>query len=126
MRHKVPLNIRSCHILKWTHTQKNTQTEKTYWEKGLHDISFDRAQGFVLDYHEDLLLFLQIDEIPKPRFFRKSKKGKRKHNQTRSKNPPQTKIKHEDDSAITNEWCVTITIVLNIEQNLPDSTRHAF
>lgn len=38
----------------------------THREKGLDNVSLDRAEGFVSDENEDLLLFLQTDEVPKP------------------------------------------------------------
>lgn len=40
----------------------------THRQEGVDNVSFNRAQRFVSDHHEDLLLFLQADEIPKPRF----------------------------------------------------------
>lgn len=38
----------------------------THREKGLDNVGLDRAEGFVSDQNEDLLLFLQTDEVPKP------------------------------------------------------------
>lgn len=35
-------------------------------QEGVDDVRFDGAQGLVLDDHEDLLLLLQVDEVPKP------------------------------------------------------------
>lgn len=36
-------------------------------QEGVNNVGFDGAQGLVLDNHEDLLLLLQVDEVPKPR-----------------------------------------------------------
>lgn len=84
-------------------THKNTHTEETYGEKSLHNISFDRAQRLVLDHHEDLLLFLQIDEIPKPRFFRKSENERPAWSEkTPMGSPRQIKTTHNDNSTIAN------------------------
>lgn len=33
----------------------------------MNDVGLDGAQRFVPDHDEDLLLFLQVDEVPKPR-----------------------------------------------------------
>lgn len=35
-------------------------------QEGVDDVCFDGAQRLVLDDHEDLLLLLQVDEVPKP------------------------------------------------------------
>lgn len=43
-----------------------------YREKGLNDVCLDRAERFVFDDDEDLLLFFQVDEVTKPGFFGKS------------------------------------------------------
>lgn len=52
-----PIDL-SVHLaLPWPHRQE-----------GMNDVSLDGAQGLVLDHHKDLLLLLQVDEVPKPRF----------------------------------------------------------
>lgn len=35
-------------------------------QEGVHDVSLDGAQRFVFNDHEDLLLLLQADKVPKP------------------------------------------------------------
>lgn len=35
-------------------------------QEGMHDVRLDGAQGLVLDDEEDLLLLLQVDEVPEP------------------------------------------------------------
>lgn len=42
-------------------------TSDTHGQEGVDNVGFDRTQGFVSDHHKDLLLFLQTDEVPKPR-----------------------------------------------------------
>lgn len=43
-------------------------TLDTHRQEGVDDVGLDRTQRFVSDHHKDLFLFLQADEIPKPRF----------------------------------------------------------
>ena len=38
----------------------------------MDDVSLDGAQRLVFDQDEDLLLFIQVDEVTKPGFFGKS------------------------------------------------------
>lgn len=44
----------------------------------MDNVGFDRTQGFVSDHHKDLLLFLQADEVPKPRLLSQSGSQTRK------------------------------------------------
>lgn len=37
-----------------------------YREEGLDDVGLDGAEGLVFDDDEDLLLFLQVDEVAEP------------------------------------------------------------
>lgn len=40
----------------------------TYREEGLNDVGLDGAERFVPDDDEDLLLFLQVNEVAEPGF----------------------------------------------------------
>lgn len=40
--------------------------QSAYREEGLNDVCLDGAEGLVFDDDEDLLLFLQVDEVAKP------------------------------------------------------------
>jgi len=56
-----------------------TNTEVfSYREEGVDDVGLYGAERFVSDHDEDLLLLLQVDEVPKPRLLSQSarKKGK--------------------------------------------------
>lgn len=66
--------------------KKNSYFEPvcTHREKGLDDVSLDRAEGFVSDQNEDLLLFLQTDEVPKPGPLSQSANGQIKKNNTKT------------------------------------------
>lgn len=44
----------------------------THRQEGMDNVGFDRTQGFVSDHHEDLLLLLQANKVPKPRLFSQS------------------------------------------------------
>lgn len=37
-----------------------------YGEEGVNDVGLDGAERFVPDHDEDLLLFLQVDEVSEP------------------------------------------------------------
>lgn len=52
--------------------KKLAKAWRVYREKGLNDVCLDRAERFVFDDDEDLLLFFQVDEVTKPGFFGKS------------------------------------------------------
>lgn len=41
--------------------------DETYGEEGVDDVCLYRAERFVSDHNEDLLLLLQVDEVTKPR-----------------------------------------------------------
>ena len=41
----------------------------------MHDVRLDGAQGLVPNHDEDLLLLLQVDEVPEPRLFRQPAGG---------------------------------------------------
>lgn len=41
--------------------------EETYGEEGVDDVCLYRAERFVSDHNEDLLLLLQVDEVTEPR-----------------------------------------------------------
>ena len=43
-----------------------------YREKGLNNVCLDGAERLVFDDNEDLLFFLQVDEVTEPGFFGKS------------------------------------------------------
>lgn len=52
---------------------------RVYRKKGLNDVCLDRAERFVSDDDEDLLLLLQVDEVTEPGFLGKSvQKDKKK------------------------------------------------
>lgn len=44
----------------------DSAVKETHREESVDDVGLDGAQRFVSDHHEDLLLFLQVDEVPKP------------------------------------------------------------
>ena len=46
-----------------------------YREEGVDDVGLDGAQRLVSDHDEDLLLFLQADEVTEPRLLGKSVDG---------------------------------------------------
>ena len=46
-------------------------------QEGVDDVGFDGAQRLVLDDQEDLLLLLQVDEVPKPGLFGEPGAGRR-------------------------------------------------
>lgn len=43
-------------------------SSSTHREEGVDDVGLYGAQRFVPDHYEDLLLLLQVDEVPEPRF----------------------------------------------------------
>lgn len=43
----------------------------------MDDVSLDGAEWFVFDHDEDLLFFLQVDEVSKPRLLSQSAKRSR-------------------------------------------------
>lgn len=52
---------------------------RVYRKKGLNDVGLNRAERFVFDDNEDLLLLLQVDEVTEPGFLGKSvQKDKKK------------------------------------------------
>lgn len=54
---------------KWYFTvscQGLSEPDGTHREKGVDDVSLDRAEWLVLDQNKDLLLFLQADEVAEP------------------------------------------------------------
>lgn len=46
--------------------------EETYGEEGVDDVCLYRAERFVSDHNEDLLLLLQVDEVTEPRLLSQS------------------------------------------------------
>lgn len=46
--------------------RESIKVKKTHGEEGVDDVGLYGAQRFVSDHDEDLLLFLQVDEVPKP------------------------------------------------------------
>lgn len=49
---------------------------ETHREEGVDDVGFYGAERFVSDHDEDLLLFLQVDEVTEPRLLSQSVKRK--------------------------------------------------
>lgn len=72
-------------------------TSDTHRQEGMDNVGFDRTQGFVSDHHKDLLLFLQADEVPKPRLLSQSgsqtRKSVRAITRSRRKDPKQTQTR---------------------------------
>lgn len=46
--------------------------EETHGEEGVDDVCLYRAERFVSDHNEDLLLLLQVDEVTEPRLLSQS------------------------------------------------------
>lgn len=73
----------------------------------MDNVSFDRTQRFVSDNHKDLLLFLQADEVPKPRLL--SQPGGHKSDTVRAKTQSHKKQEYtgayEKNLLRAGFWC---------------------
>lgn len=58
--------------------EEEVMDDLTHREEGVDDVGLYGAERFVSDHDEDLLLFLQVDEVTEPRLLRQPERRRRR------------------------------------------------